>query len=77
VAKFGKDGSPLTTQGRETQVYRKDNRRWRIVSVHYSDVPVTGETGTFNTAATRFCEFSIKIPRKIVLEDLESVLAEG
>ena len=35
------------------------------------------ETGTFNTAATRFCEFSIKIPRKIVLEDLESVLAEG
>ena len=34
------------------------------------------ETGTFNSAATRFCEFSVKIPRKIVLEDLESVLAQ-
>ncbi len=33
------------------------------------------EAGTFDTAATRFCEYSVKVPRKIVLEDLESVLA--
>jgi ketosteroid isomerase-like protein len=47
VAKFRKDGSPLKTQGRETQVYRKDNQGWRIVHVHYSNMPVTGEREGF------------------------------
>jgi uncharacterized protein DUF4440 len=42
VAKFRKDGSPLTTQGREIQVCRKDNQRWRIVHVHYSNVSGNG-----------------------------------
>ncbi len=34
-----KDGSAVTTEGRETQVYRKENGSWRIVLVHYSGPP--------------------------------------
>ncbi|HUC54681.1 MAG TPA: aminopeptidase P N-terminal domain-containing protein [Candidatus Cybelea sp.] len=41
VAKFRKDGSPLTTHGRETQLYRKIQGRWRLVHVHYSGMPAT------------------------------------
>jgi ketosteroid isomerase-like protein len=40
AAKFKKDGSPLTTHGRETQVYRKMADGWRLVHVHYSGMPV-------------------------------------
>jgi len=40
VAKFKKDGSPITTHGRETQVYWKTQRGWRLVHVHYSSMPV-------------------------------------
>jgi len=40
-AKFRKDGSPLTTHGRETQVYHKEKDGWRLVHVHYSGTPVT------------------------------------
>lgn len=40
VAKFRKDGSPLTTHGRETQVYRRTADGWRLVHVHYSGMPV-------------------------------------
>src|SRR5881398_974257 len=40
-AKFRKDGSPITTHGRETQVYRKTPDGWRLVHVHYSAMPVT------------------------------------
>jgi ketosteroid isomerase-like protein len=37
-----KNGGPdITTQGRETQVYRKENGSWRIVHVHYSGLPET------------------------------------
>jgi Xaa-Pro aminopeptidase len=43
VAKFRKDGSPITTHGRETQLYRKTERGWRLVHVHYSGMPVTQE----------------------------------
>jgi Xaa-Pro aminopeptidase len=43
AAKFRKDGSPLTTHGRETQLYQKVQGRWRVVHVHYSGMPVTGE----------------------------------
>ena len=46
-AKFRKDGSPLATHGRETQVYHKDNGEWRIIHVHYSGLPVTGERQGF------------------------------
>ena len=43
TAKFRKDGSLLTTQGRETQLYHKEQGRWRLVHVHYSGMPVTAE----------------------------------
>jgi len=39
VAKLRKDGSPITTHGRETQVYRKMQDGWRLVHVHYSGMP--------------------------------------
>lgn len=41
AAKFRKDGSPITTHGRETQVYRRTPDGWRLVHVHYSGMPVT------------------------------------
>jgi Xaa-Pro aminopeptidase len=47
AAKFRKDGSPLTTHGRETQLYRKEQDRWRLVHVHYSGMPVTAERQGF------------------------------
>ncbi len=47
AAKFRKDGSPITTHGRETQVYRKEQGRWRLVHVHYSGMPVTEERKGF------------------------------
>jgi SnoaL-like domain len=34
VAKFRKDRSPITTHGRETQVYWKMSDGWRLVHVH-------------------------------------------
>ena len=40
-AKFRKDGKPIRTHGRETQIYRKIQRRWRIIHVHYSGMPTT------------------------------------
>ena len=40
TAKMRKDGSPVTTHGRETQVYRKTPDGWRLVHVHYSGMPV-------------------------------------
>ena len=42
VAKLRKDGSPFHSQGRETHVYHRENGQWRIVHVHYSGTPVTG-----------------------------------
>ncbi|HKW63953.1 MAG TPA: aminopeptidase P N-terminal domain-containing protein [Candidatus Acidoferrum sp.] len=42
-AKMRKDGSAITTHGRETQVYRKTPDGWRLVHVHYSGMPVAGE----------------------------------
>lgn len=41
AAKLRKDGSPVTTHGRETQVYRRTPDGWRLVHVHYSGMPVT------------------------------------
>lgn len=35
-------GKPITTQGRESQVYHKENGTWRVVCDHYSGLPVTG-----------------------------------
>lgn len=36
-ATMSKDGSAVTTHGVETQVYRKESGRWRLVHVHYSE----------------------------------------
>jgi Xaa-Pro aminopeptidase len=47
TAKFRKDGSPLTTHGRETQLYQKIQGRWRLVHVHYSGMPVAAERQGF------------------------------
>jgi Xaa-Pro aminopeptidase len=35
-AKMKKDASPVTTHGRETQVYERKKGAWRLVHVHYS-----------------------------------------
>jgi ketosteroid isomerase-like protein len=39
VAKLRKDGSTITTHGRETQVYERKQGAWRLVHVHYSGMP--------------------------------------
>ncbi len=46
-AKFRKDGTALATKGRETQIYHKEQGRWRLVHVHYSGMPVTQERSGF------------------------------
>jgi ketosteroid isomerase-like protein len=43
AAKLRKDGSPVNTKGRETQIYRKEKGVWRLVHVHYSAMPPTAE----------------------------------
>ncbi len=47
AAKFRKDGSPIATHGRETQVYRKTTDGWRLVHVHYSGMPVAADRQGF------------------------------
>jgi Xaa-Pro aminopeptidase len=47
AAKFRKDGAPLATHGRETQLYHKEQGRWRLVHVHYSGMPVSSERQSF------------------------------
>ena len=42
AAKLRANGQPLTTSGRETQVFRKADGRWELAHVHYSAMPVTG-----------------------------------
>ena len=46
-ATWRKDGSTLTTHGRETQVYWRIAGRWRLVHVHYSALPVKQEKKGF------------------------------
>ena len=36
-ATLRKDGSAVTTHGVETQTYRKEEGKWRLVHVHYSE----------------------------------------
>ena len=47
AAKLRSDGTTLTTRGRESQVYRKIDGRWRLVHLHYSGMPATGERQGF------------------------------
>jgi ketosteroid isomerase-like protein len=39
AAKLKTDGSAVQTHGRETQIYRREQGRWRLVHVHYSGLP--------------------------------------
>src|SRR5579864_556998 len=55
AAKFRKDGSALATKGRETQIYRKEEGRWRLVHVHYSGMPATGEGPGILTSTNSLC----------------------
>ena len=41
------DGKEMQTKGRETQILKKINGNWRIVHVHYSGMPMTGEKQGF------------------------------
>lgn len=41
------NGTPLQTKGRETQVLKKFGEDWKIIHVHYSSMPVTGEREGF------------------------------
>jgi len=45
AAKMRKDGSPIATHGRETQVYERKDGRWRLVHVHYSGMPPAAAGG--------------------------------
>jgi ketosteroid isomerase-like protein len=47
TAKLRKDGSPINTHGRESQVYWKTQDGWRLVHVHYSGMPVTEQSRGF------------------------------
>ena len=40
AAKLRKDGTPVTTHGRETQIYERVDGRWRLVHAHYSGMPL-------------------------------------
>ncbi len=42
-----KDGKKIHTEGRETQIWKKEQDVWKIVHVHYSGMPVTGEREGF------------------------------
>lgn len=42
TAKMKQTGAPYRSQGRETQIYRREKGRWRIVHVHYSARPASG-----------------------------------
>lgn len=47
TAKFRKAGTAITTHGRETQIYRKEQSGWRLVHVHYSAMPATEDRKGF------------------------------
>ena len=44
-ARMRKDGSPVTTHGRETQIYERKSGAWRLVHVHYSGMPAAPSQG--------------------------------
>ena len=43
----GENPAPMQTKGRETQVLKKIDGQWRIVHIHYSGMPMTGEREGF------------------------------
>jgi ketosteroid isomerase-like protein len=47
AAKLKSNSSSINTKGRETQIYRREQGAWRLVHVHYSGMPVSGERQGF------------------------------
>ena len=48
VAQFRDTGESHLTKGRETQVFvRNLNGEWRLVNIHYSNMPITGDREGF------------------------------
>jgi len=45
TAKMKKDKSPVATHGRETQIYERKQNAWRLVHVHYSEMPRAAAVG--------------------------------
>jgi Xaa-Pro aminopeptidase len=45
AAKMKKDNSSVATHGRETQIYERKENAWRLVHVHYSEMPRTAAAG--------------------------------
>lgn len=43
----GENPTPMQSRGRETQVMKKFGNNWKIVHVHYSGMPKTGEREGF------------------------------
>lgn len=43
----GENPAPMQSRGRETQVLQKIDNSWRLVHVHYSGMPATGEREGF------------------------------
>lgn len=43
IAKLRSNGSPIRTEGRETQVYHRSDQGWRLVHVHYSALPAASQ----------------------------------
>lgn len=43
----GENPTPMQTRGRETMVMSKIENNWKIVHIHYSGMPVTGEREGF------------------------------
>ncbi len=44
-ARLRNPDQPVTTAGRETQVYRRVGGTWRLIHVHYSAMPVASAAG--------------------------------
>ena len=44
---FAHDGSPLHTEGRETQIMLKVDNEWKLLHIHYSGLPVSGDREGF------------------------------
>jgi hypothetical protein len=42
-ATFKMNNNSIQTKGRETQIWKKVNSEWRLVHVHYSNMPVNAE----------------------------------
>ena len=43
----GENPSPMQSRGRETMVLRKFENAWKVVHIHYSSMPVTGDRQGF------------------------------